>query len=78
MSETSATDLEKTVTVVVGFPSGGSIALIASAHQPTMISEGHLMVLNPKGYAIASFAPGYWTATAVQENTLASDPKNPV
>lgn len=61
-------DEEKTVTVVVGFPSGKSITITANAHSPLSEENGHLKVMGIYGYPVSIVAPGYWTSTVVHEN----------
>lgn len=67
-------DEDKTVVVLVGYPNGSNIGMIASAAQPIRVEAGHLTVLDVKGYPIATFSPGYWTAAVVKDQ-ICPDPK---
>lgn len=59
------------VTVVIGYGDRLSMAVRAGAMKPMDVIEGHLHVLNPKGYTVVTLPPGQWAAAVVQEVAVA-------
>lgn len=58
---------DKTIMVLVGYPNGSGAGIITSAMNPIRVEEGHLTILDAKGYPIAAFSPGYWTAAVIKD-----------